>query len=223
MSARTVSKLILKDWHLHRIAILSTVGGSVLAILLVFLPGGGLVNMGASLAIAMLVTVTFYLPLASVLEERHDKTLTFLMGLPISPSEYVASKILGNLTIFLFPWLTLVAGVTLLPAAEVSRSLGSGFVPVVLLGIVLIFSIVLGFSLITESGGWTVALIVTLLFLTSNVVTEVIPDTPAVRETIQSIASRGSAFWSALTIEGFLIVLVLAATFFAQSRKRDFL
>ncbi len=223
MSVQTVSRLLLKDLHLHRIAILLTLVGSILAIVVLLLPGGRMVNMGASLALAVLIAVTFYLPLVSVLEERHDKTLTFLMGLPISPSEYVASKILGNLMIFLLPWLTIVAGLAFLPEGKVREALSTGFVPVGLVGVVLCFSIVLGFALITESGGWTVTLIVTLLFLLSNVVSELIPDTPAVRSAIQSIASRGSAFQVALGIELLLIVSVLAATFVVQSRKKDFL
>lgn len=223
MSVQTVSKLLLKDWHLHRIAILLTVVGVVLAVVLVSLPGSRTLNMGISLALAVLIAVTFYLPLTSVLQERDDKTLTFLMGLPISPSEYVASKILGNLTIFLLPWLTVVAAAAFLPEGEVREALNSGFVPVALVGIVLGFSIVLGFALITESGGWTVAVIVGLLFVSSNVVTELIPDTPAVRQAIRSIANRGSTFQIALGVEVFLIVSILAATFVVQSRKRDFL
>ena len=223
MSVRTVSKLILKDWHLYRVAIRLTVIGSVLAVLLVLVKGIGMVSVGSNLALAVLISVIFYLPLASVIEERHDKTLAFLMGLPISPSEYVASKIVGNLTIFLLPWLTVVAGVVLLPEGQAREALDSGFVPVILVGVVLCFSIVLGFSLITESGGWTVALTVSLLFLTSNIVTELIPDTPAVRSAVESIDSRGTAFQIALGTEVLLIVSLLAATFVVQSRKKDFL
>ena len=89
--------------------------------------------------------------------------------------------------------------------------MSTGFVPVVLVGIVLSFSIVLGFALITESGGWTVVLIVALLFVSSNVVTELIPDTPAVRSAIRSIDSRGSAFQIALGVEVLLIVSIGAA------------
>ena len=50
-----------------------------------------------------------------------------------------------------------------------------------------------------------------------------IPDTPAVRSAIRSIADRGSAFQVALGIEVLLIVSILAATFVVQSRKKDFL
>lgn len=59
MSVQTVSKLLLKDWHLHRIAILLTVAGVILAVVLVSLPGSGTLNMGVSLALAVLIAVTF--------------------------------------------------------------------------------------------------------------------------------------------------------------------
>ncbi len=223
MSARTISQLVLKDWHLHRIAVLLTVGGSALAVVMAVVPESRLLNLSASLAVAVLISVIFYLPLSSVLAERDSKTLTFLMGLPVSPSEYVASKILGNLSIFLLPWLTVVAGVAFAPEGGANEALATGFVPVVLVGIVLGFSVVMAFALITESGGWTVALIVSLLFVTTNVLTELVPDTPAVQEAIQSIAAKGPAFHVALGIEALLIVSLLTATFVVQSRKRDFL
>ena len=92
-----------------------------------------------------------------------------------------------------------------------------------LVGIALCFAIVLGFALITESSGWTVALIVTLLFVVSNVLTQLVPDTPAVQRVVRSIAERGSAFPVALGVEVLLIVAILGATFAVQTRKNDFL
>ncbi|MDH3404393.1 MAG: ABC-2 transporter permease [Acidobacteriota bacterium] len=223
MNLETVSKLVAKDWHLHRRVILLTVAGVTLAFALVFAPGGGARSIGFTLAPAMLISVIFYLPLSSVLGERDGKTITFLMGLPITPSEYVASKIFGNLLIFLLPWLAVVTAIVLLPEGRAHAVLATGFVPVVLVGFVLAFSFVLGFALITESGGWTVALIVGLLLLTSNVAGELVPDTPAVRQAIRSIAERGSAFYATLAVEVLLIALILASTFAAQARKKHFL
>jgi ABC-type Na+ efflux pump permease subunit len=47
---------------------------------------------------------------STIVQERKDQTFLFVMSLPISHREYRASKILGNLLIFLVPWLTLVLG-----------------------------------------------------------------------------------------------------------------
>ena len=42
--------------------------------------------------------------MATVVEERTDQTLPFVMSLPISAAEYTTAKILANLLIFLIPW-----------------------------------------------------------------------------------------------------------------------
>ena len=99
----------------------------------------------------------------------------------------------------------------------------NGFLPIILVGMVVGFSFILAFALITESGGWTVALIVGALFLFGNVFTQVLPKFPAASRFFDSVASRGTAFTVTLVVECLLIVLLLAAAFLIQSRKRDFL
>ncbi len=223
MNAIRVWRLMVKDWYLNRIAALLTVVGSMVAILLLSSSDKDWVNMGATLAIGILIAITFHFPLTSVLGERDQKTLTFLMSLPVSTGDYVASKILANLALFLLPWLTIVAGAWWFVQGPEHPLAGNGFVPVVLLGMVLGFSFIMSFALITESGGWTVALIVAALFLFGNVFTQVFPRIPAAQRMLESIATRGSAFWVTLVVECLLIVLLLAAAFLIQSKKRDFL
>ncbi len=223
MRARTVWRLMLKDWYLNRIAALLTVAGSAVAIALLALPGGSGLSLGVSLSLGVLIATTFHFPLSSVLGERDQKTLTFLMSLPASPGEYVASKLLSNLSLFLLPWLTIVAGFWVVSQRTESPLAANGFAPVVLLGMVVGFSSVLVFALITESGGWTVALIVTSMFLFGNVFTQILPKFPAVARIFASIATRGPAFAVMLVVECSLVVLLLAAAFLIQSRKQDFL
>lgn len=223
MNPATIWRLVLKDWHLHRIPVLLTVAGSVIAVLLLLVADKRLTPIGINLAIAVLITVTFYLPLSGVLEERGQRTITFLMSLPISTSEYVASKIVSNLSLFLLPWLTTVLGTQLVSSQTDIAAVHSGWVPVALLGMVTSFCLVLAFALITESGGWTVALTILLLFLFGNVLTQALPGLPAAAQVMKSIDARGPAFHATLMVEALLIVLVLGICFIVQSRKRDFL
>ena len=223
MNAQTIFTLVKKDWYLHRTAALLTLAGSIFGVVLLTLPLSSAPNIGASLTVGVLIALTFHLPLTSVLEERGQKTLTFLMSLPISPQEYVASKILANLSLFLLPWATIALGVSVAAKRDGLESLQTGFVPVVLLAMVLGFAVIISFALITESGGWTIALIVSLLFFMSNILTHLIPRTPRVIEIIESIANRGAAYLVALALEILLIGLILSAAFVVHSRKPDFL
>ncbi len=223
MNARTIWTLMVKDWYLHRMAALLTVVGSLSAIILLAMPDRGWVNLGASMAMGTLIAITFHFPLASVLGERDQKTLTFLMSLPISTGEYVASKILANLCLFLLPWLTILVGGYVIAQRPEHMLADSGFVPVVFVGMVVGFSFILAFALITESGGWTIAIIIGTLFLFGNVFTQVLPKIPTASRFLDSIATRGYAFTVTLIVECLLIVLLLSAAFLIQSRKRDFL
>ena len=48
--------------------------------------------------------------MVTVVEERNEQTLPFVMSLPISPMEYTTAKILANLLIFLVPLGALMLG-----------------------------------------------------------------------------------------------------------------
>ena len=67
------------------------------------------------------------------------------------------------------------------------------------------------------------ALIVGTLFVFGNVFTQLLPKVPAASRFLESVASRGPAFTATLVVECLLIVLLLAAAFLIQSRKRNFL
>lgn len=222
MNPATIRRLILKDWYLHRVPATLTVVGSVIAVGLVMLPVQGLKAAGANLAMAVLITISFYLPLTAVLEERNQRTMTFLMSLPISMSEYVASKLVANLSLYLLPWLTIVLG-TLVVSVPGRAEAASGWVPVVLVGMVATFCFLVTFALVTESSGWTVGVTITLLFLFGHVLTQIVPQFPSAARVMYSIGARGPAFRVVLTVEALVIVAVLGLCFFIQSRKRDFL
>jgi ABC-2 type transport system permease protein len=66
--------------------------------------------LGMIALVTVLIAVGVQLATSTIVQERKDQTLPFVMSLPISYREYTASKILGNLLIFLVPRLTLVLG-----------------------------------------------------------------------------------------------------------------
>ena len=224
MNGAVIGKLIWKDWYLHRLAIGLMLGGTMLGVALFSIPGDSMAGIGASLVMSMFIALAFYLPLTMVLEERSGKTLSFVMSLPVSPAEYAASKILANLILFLVPWsASLLGGLVILSRLPRGGELSGGYLPVLLGGIVVLFSCILSFAIITESVGWTVALIVTFMFVFGNVVTQLLPRLAGFAAYLEAVAARGPAFYSTLAAEFASVLVMTALTFHWQVRKRDFL
>jgi hypothetical protein len=220
-----VRRLIAKDWYLHRVAISLMLGGAILGGAFAVIPGQLGLSVGLSLTMCVLIALTFYLPLTTVIGERADKTLPFVMSLPVSPAEYTASKILANLLLYLIPWTVAALSFALIlrDGSTTATGIPEGYVHVLLIGFFVVFMFVLGFAIIFESMGWTIALIVILMFLLGNVATQVVPRIPGARQFLLNVGLRGPEYYWTLGGELVAICVLIALTFFVQSRKRDFL
>jgi hypothetical protein len=145
------------------------------------------------------------------------------MSLPISYREYTASKIWGNLLIFLVPWLTMVLGsFGLLLWSPSSRGL-LPYAAIMSTEILLSTCLILAVALITESQGWAVAAIM-VGNLAVNGIGYVVAHIGGIAKgmwgpTIQWSGAASAVLLAELTI----VALLLGATFFVQSRKKDFL
>lgn len=150
-----VRHLILKDWYLNRWVILGSLPVGLGALALV-LTGKQVAFMVCIILLSMVIVgVGAQLAMVTTINERKEQTLAFVMSLPVSFREYTAAKILGNLIIFLIPWLPLTAGalvVLLLPGAT------HGLVPytaIMSLEMLITTSLIVAAGIITESQAWT--------------------------------------------------------------------
>ena len=225
MKVPIVFRLVLKDWYLQRVAIALLLGGSILAGILAAIPNPVGFSIGLSLTMCVLIALTFYLPLTTVIGERTTKTLPFTMSLPVSPAEYTLSKILANLLLYLIPWGVAAGSFALiLRAGSIQAAyVPAGYIDILLVGFLVAFMFVLGFAIIFESTGWTISLIVILMFLVGNVGTQIVPRLPAAHEFLTAAGQRGPEYFLTLGGELVLILLLMVLTFLVQSRKRDFL
>ena len=220
MNGTIVLRLIAKDWYLSRVPLtLIALAGVASTVLLSLGPSTGF--MGIISALIALIFLSILVPQLTVVQERKQHNLAFVMSLPVSPAEYTLSKVLGNLSAFLALWLP-IAGVVLsmLAAAPQSR----GFVP---LGVIaalapfVSFALLLAVAIVTESellamvtmGATNVAY--SFWFLMFRI--------PGLRENLES----GVPVWSGvvLTIIGAQVAVIVGAialTFDLQSRKRSF-
>jgi ABC-2 type transport system permease protein len=224
MNTLMVKRLIYKDWYLQRWPIASCVGGGLLSVALLGSGQESLTYMGFVLILSVLIIIGVHLAMATVLMERKEQTLAFVMSLPVSAREYTAAKMLGNLSMFVIPWLTLVvANIVVILSRE---SLPDGAIPVtiIILGEIFVSTcVVLGVALVSESQGWTIgALIAGNLFCNFFIFALFrIPDVAAATKG-PAIIWTGPVMWLLLG-EAAALILVVATTFLLQNRKTDFI
>ena len=133
----------------------------MLAVALLGTGSEGAFYAGSVVLVSVLITAGIHLAFATVLLERKEQTLAFVMSLPISAREYTTTKIVGNVLMFLIPWVTLVvASDAVILGAD---SLPDGLIPVTIVVLTEIFvstCLLLGVALVSESQGWTIATLV---------------------------------------------------------------
>jgi ABC-2 type transport system permease protein len=157
MSDSMVMRLVLKDWHFQRSAIAGYLAAGGVALFLTGIGSEGSFYAGTVLLITILITLGIHLAMATVVTERTEQTLPFIMSLPISPREYTTAKILANVVIFMIPWLTLVIGTIAVIAGR--SAVPDGLIPfstVILTEIFAAYMIVLSVAIVSESTAWTI-------------------------------------------------------------------
>ncbi len=223
MNFAMVSRLILKDWYLQRWTLIGALAAGVVALGIIATGSKAAFMLGVILLGTVIVAFGAMLATSTLIEERKQQTLSFVMSLPISYREYTASKILGNLLIYLVPWLPLVIGsIALLMLSPKSQ----GLIPfAVIMSVEMMVStcMVVAVALISESQGWTIgAILVGNLAL--NGIGYWVAHIPSIAKGLEGSSIQWTPAASALLLGEFAtIVLLLGFTFFCQSRKRDFL
>ncbi len=219
-----VKRLILKDWHFSRWPIFGYLAAGLLALVLVALGKEWSFYAGTILIFTVLISVGIHLPMATIINERKDQNLAFVMSLPISPKEYTLAKITANLLIVLLPWAAITLGGLALLAYPTGHSGGLiPFATVTLTEILAGSCLLLAVALVSESQNWTIgAMVVGNLFFQGFIYS--VAHIPS----IGAAMNGRTAIWSPtiltlLAAQAGAIVLFLGLTFFFQSRKTDFI
>lgn len=216
--------LILKDWHFQRWAIYGYLAAGGLALLLVALTAEWSFYLGSILLFTVLITLGIHLPMTTIINERKEQTLAFVLSLPVSPREYATAKILANLLIILLPWAALTGASLVLLGSH--AHLPGGLIPFATLALteILVSSCLLvGVALVSDSLGWTIGVMVCAnlffqLFLYS------ISHIPSIAKSMNGPRAVWSPAAVALLLaEVAAIGLLLGLTLFFQSRKTEFI
>jgi len=222
MSRSLVRHLILKDFQMHRTSIVFSIVAGVTGLAILQLKGlPGL--LGIIGFFTTLIVLGSMIPNTSILNERKGRNLAFLMSLPISMAEYTTAKVLAALGMFMIPWLVLVG--TALSLILGRSDIPHGIIPVTLILVtapVVGFCVMIAVALVAETEAWvmtaTIAVNVAYSFCWVLIVSNA---------ELRGGLGSPTPIWNptALTVLGSefaAIAVILAITFYLQSRKKDF-
>ena len=151
-----IKLLVMKDWQIYQKQLAAYVLGLLLGLVLVGMAKPWSFYVGALLLLVLLICVGGFGIGSSLLNERKEHTLPFVMCLPVTPMMFYWSKLIANLIIYLIPFAIVVAGTIFLvlftPLPDgllVWSMLIYGFLAT-------IYFVSLGAALVLESEGWNI-------------------------------------------------------------------
>lgn len=216
-----IKQLVYKDWYLNRKLLAVYVGGGIFSLSIISL-GEWQFFMGAIMFITMLVAMGNHQLSVTMINERKEQTLAFVMSLPVSPADYAMAKFLSNMVLFFVPWSLLVLATTVV---ILLTPLPDGLVAFTLLVCVLIavnHCICWAVTMATETEGSFLLVMIGLNCLL-NPALYLLARSPH----IGGHNLNGNVVWTAtatqvLVGEILAIVLLLLGTLYFRSRKKVF-
>jgi ABC-2 type transport system permease protein len=224
MNHSMIRILIRKDMRLLAVPVLCYLAAGLVSVGLMGVEQHAFFYGGSVLLITATIALGFHPPMATVVGERKEQTLAFVMSMPITPTDYTWSKLLANLLLFFVPWAVLLAATVGLILLR--PSLPDGLIPysVILLGAIAGSAVlILCIGIVSESMHWTIAtqIVCNLVF---QAVMYGASNAPAIKATMQGeVVDWNPAALTFLGIELAVAVIALPVTLWLQSRKTDFL
>ncbi|KQV53280.1 hypothetical protein ASC95_11030 [Pelomonas sp. Root1217] len=216
-------KLVAKELYLYRWLLVGATAAGYAG--LVTAASGEIgFNIGFIVWLTAIIALGVMLALFGVASERKDRSLLFMLSLPLSPGDYVRAKLLGLLVCFLLPWALLSAGAVALILAM--PGIADGLLPYAALlcaFLLLNFALVLCAALHIHSeaamGG-----VVILTNMSVSLFMMGVGRIPAVGQYMLAATPVWNAtFWQLLAAEAALTLLALSLPLFSAARRRDFL
>jgi ABC-2 type transport system permease protein len=218
-----IKRLVFKDWELMKKGIAAYMVAGIVTIGIMGMATAITFNIGAILMITLLIVIGARTSIESIVNEKKDQTLPFILSLPITAQDYAFAKLLSNLVLYLAPWLILVLGMLVV---IVGTPIYNGVIPLVILVSVYIlaaYCCYLATALLTYSEGYTIAvMVVTNLLLNAFII--LIMRLPEINQTFEAAtASWNTMSLMILAVELGFIAAILLLTGYLQKRKSNFL
>lgn len=217
-----IKVLIKKDWYLLRKLIALYMLGALLALSFVSL-GEWQFFMGITLLFSMVIGLANHQLTNTIINERKEQTLPFIMSLPVSPIDYVIAKLIANMTLFVIPWVVVVVATV---AVFWLTPIPDGVLPMTIIcGVYFLLCYCLTWSvgMISESEG-----VVLFVMILANCLIGPMLYIIGRFEGIARYVWTNEAHWNTtlvgiVTFQLGLILLALLFAFFWQARKETFL
>ena len=216
-------KLIAKELHVNRWALAGAAAAAVIsAIACTF--GQTAFNIGGLTWLTTVIALGVMLAIYGVMHERKERSLEFVLSLPISVKEYVRAKMLGMLLCFLLPWLAATAAAVTLVIAD--PDVRDGLLPYMLLlcGFLLCnFALVLcGAMHVSSEAAVAALIIVTNMFVSLFMFT--VGALPGLKQFMDGATPVWNAtFWTVLAAEFAVFSIAITLPLVIAGRRRDFI
>jgi len=216
-------KLIAKEFHVNRWIVAGASAGGVLSILVAALGKTGF-SIGSLMWITTIIANGVMLALYGVMNERKERSMLFVLSLPLSIADYVRAKMLGLALCFFIPWLVATVAAVVLVLAK--GDVPDGLLPyTVLLSVYMLanFLVLLCWTLQVNSEAWISAAVV-LTNMGVSVYMFVVGAQPGLQKYIYGPTPVwNQTAWTILAVELGVIALAFTLPFFLAARRRDFI
>lgn len=214
-------KLVAKELHVYRWLLVGATAAGFAGLLSATAGDVGF-NIGFIVWLTAVIALGVMLALFGVAQERKERSLLFMLSLPLAPADYVRAKLLGLLACFLLPWAALSAGALALILAM--PGIADGLLPY---GVLLCVFLLLNFALVL-CGALHIhseAAMGALIILTNMSVSLFMMGVGRIAEIGQYMGAASpvwnTAFWLLLTAELALTLIALALPLLFAARRRD--
>ena len=218
-----IKLLVIKDWQIYQKQLAAYGAGMLLALSLIGMGKPWSFAVGSLLLLVLLIVIGQFAIATSVLTERKEQTVPFIMSLPVTPMDFYWGKLLANLAIYLVPF-TLVAGGSV--ALVLGTPLPDGLLVYFLLiycFLLMCFCVHLCIAIAIASEAWVMFTMMALMTLVGPYIFGI----GRVAE-IGTNLNTNNIVWSGTAIgllaaELVVIAIVLGVTSWVHSRKTSFL
>jgi ABC-type Na+ efflux pump permease subunit len=218
-----IRKLVAKEFHVNRYIVVGASAGGLLSVLICALGKTGF-SIGSLMWLTVIIANGVMLALYGVMNERKERSMLFVLSLPLSIADYVRAKMLGLALCFFIPWLVATAAAVIL--VLVKDDVPDGLVPyAVLLSVYMLanFLVLLCWTLHVNSEAWISAAIV-LTNMGVSIYMFVVGAQPGLQDHIWgSVPVWNQTAWTILIVELGVIALAFTLPFFLAARRRDFI
>lgn len=214
--------LVLKDWQLFERQLAAYVAAGIVALCLLGLARPWSFYAGSLLLLIVMVAAACFSISSSLLVERKEHTLGFIMSLPVSPLDFYLAKLVGNLVTFAVPFVLLIAGTS---AVILFTPLPDGLLVFSLLvfgHVLLAYAVSLGVAMAVESEGFNTFVMIASMVLVNPFIMA-LGQIPSIGEGAKADAIAWSAPAIAILLAQIVLsITVLAATGWVHCRKKAF-